>query len=72
MQTNDKLMINGAIVIEKAQNGVIVRPHGGWWRDDNSRAFGMDEVKVFNDLKDFERWFAQFFPSPQGKTAEGK
>lgn len=59
----DKLMVNHAIVIEKAQNGVIVRPHAGWWREDRERAFGMDEVKVFNDLKDFERWFAEFFPT---------
>ena len=60
----DKLMTNTAIVIERAQNGVIVRPHAGWYRPENRTVFVDDEVKVFNDLKDFESWFAGFFPKP--------
>jgi len=59
---SDKLMINSAIVIERASNGVIVRPHRGWFQDRDDGPYHMDEVKVFNDLKDFERWFAEFFP----------
>lgn len=60
--SQDKLMIGCAIVIERASNGVIVRPHQGWWQRDENSTYRFDEVKVFNDLKDFERWFTEFFP----------
>lgn len=60
--SNDKLMVNAAIVIEKCNNGVIVRPHQGWYAGDPHRTFSMDEVKVFTDRKDFEKWFASYFP----------
>lgn len=63
MNGKDELLVNCAIVIERANNGVIVRPHRGWYQDcDDVKAFTMNEIKVFNDLKDFERWFAEFFP----------
>lgn len=60
--SEDKLMINCAIVIERAENGVIVRPHRGWYQGRDDQVCSFNEVKVFNDLKDFERWFAGFFP----------
>jgi hypothetical protein len=59
----EKLMTNEAFVIERTLNGIIVRPHLGWWSDDGRQAFGPSEVRVFNDLKDFERWFAAWFPA---------
>lgn len=59
---NERLMTQEAFVIERTLNGIVVRPHSGWWTDDRSRPFGVSEVRVFNDLKDFERWFAQWFP----------
>jgi hypothetical protein len=61
--SQEKLMTNDAFVIEKTLNGIIVRPHLGWWRGDRESAFGPDQVRVFNDLKDFERWFALWFPA---------
>lgn len=61
----EKLMTHEAFVIERTLNGIVVRPHVGWWCGDGDRSFAVNEVRVFNDLKDFERWFAQWFPTEQ-------
>lgn len=58
----ERLLTHEAFVIERAINGIVVRPHAGWWRPDRDTMFAVNEVRVFNDLKDFERWFAQWFP----------
>lgn len=58
----ERLMSHEAFVIERTLNGIIVRPHLGWWRNDGQHAFAVTDIRVFNDLKDFERWFSQWFP----------
>ncbi len=57
----DKLISHEAFVIERALNGVIVRPHASWFRRD-SQVVAPDELRVFNKLEDFQQWFAQWFP----------
>jgi hypothetical protein len=54
-------MTNEAFVIERTMNGIIVRPHAGWWNEDRQR-LGVNEVRVFNSLADFQEWFTPWFP----------
>lgn len=58
----DTTMTGGAIVIELAANGVIVRPHHRYWESSENKIFEPGEVKVFNTFRDFCGWFEQFFP----------
>lgn len=58
----EKLLTNEAFVIERTLNGIIVRPHSGWWQDDGNRPRLVNEVRVFNSLADFQDWFAPWFP----------
>jgi hypothetical protein len=58
----DTTMTYGALVIELAANGVIVRPHHRYWESSENKIFEPGEVKVFNTFPDFCRWFNQFFP----------
>lgn len=58
----ERLMTHEAFVIERTLNGIVVRPHSGWWREDRSAAFATNEVRVFNNREDFEKWFAPWFP----------
>lgn len=66
--STERLMSYEAFVIERALNGIIVRPHTGWWSEDRNRGFQVTEVRVFNSLTDFEQWFAQWFPRQDAAT----
>lgn len=66
----EKLMTNEAFVIERTLNGIVVRPHTGWWQEDRTRALGVNEVRVFNNRADFERWFAPWFPVESAQSKD--
>jgi hypothetical protein len=63
--SREKPMTSSAIVIEKAENGIIVRPHRGWWQAEENTLFTSSSVLVFNNLDDFGEWFAKYFPTPE-------
>lgn len=59
--TIDNPLSQQAWVIELARNGVIVRPHQGWWRDKDLPT-PMPDVLVFESMDGFISWASQWFP----------
>jgi hypothetical protein len=63
-ERRDNPMTSQAIVIEKAANGVIVRPHRDWYRagGEESSMFSVEEVRVYATLPALAAALKEWFP----------